>query len=386
MKKSILGITSTILLALAFTSSNQDRKKKNLIKMSLSGAVLLLMLFSGACKKDEQAASPQPSSPTAKSSQIYVANEDDGSVSVINASDNKVAATIDLTPVGGDMLMPHNIQVAPDGKSVWVTGAPMMEGGMEYIVVIDPLTNKVIKHIQAGVELHLAHVVLDSASKNAFITCNESNQVLQYDASTYSRVKTFDLDTAHKPHGLRYFNGKLYVANMDAKSLSIIDVASGQISETALGGVAVQTAVTPDGKYIFASLYDTKEVVRYEMQSGTVTRIALPNGSEGPIQLYPTPDSKFIYVCDQGNLLGRPASNKVYVIDISNSQIVNTITAGNAAHGVVVSKDGKSAYVTNSADNSLSVIDIASKTIKATVSTGKAPNGVSYWYETGGMP
>jgi YVTN family beta-propeller protein len=185
---------------------------------------------------------------------------------------------------------------------------------------------------------------------------------------------------------MRYFNGKLYIANMTAKSLSIIDVASGLISEVALGGVAVQVAVTPDGKYVFASLYDTKEVARYEIQSGTVTRIALPVGSQGPIQLYPTPDGKLLYVCDQGNLMGRPSSNKVYEINISNSQVTNTITVGNAAHGVVVSKDGKTAYVTNNNDNSVSVIDISSKTVKTTVTVQQSPNGISYWFDTGGMP
>ncbi len=82
----------------------------------------------------------------------------------------------------------------------------------------------------------------------------------------------------------------------------------------------------------------------------------------------------------------RPISNKVYVIDIPNAKVVNTITVGQKAHGVVVSQDGKTAYVTNSAANTVSVIDVATQKVTATVNVGEGPNGISYWYETGGMP
>ena len=168
--------------------------------------------------------------------------------------------------------------------------------------------------------------------------------------------------------------------------MSIINIADGKITDVPLGGVAVQTAVTQDGKFVFASLYDTKEVVRYDRQSGEIKRIALPTGAQGPIQLYATPDSKLLYVADQGELLERPVSNKVFVIDIANTKVINTITVGNKAHGVVVSKDGKTVYVTNSIDNTVSVIDVATQTVTGTIPVGKGPNGVSYWFKTGGMP
>lgn len=124
-------------------------------------------------------------------------------------------------------------------------------------------------------------------------------------------------------------------------------------------------------------------MVRYDLQSGQITRIPLPTGAQGPIQLYATPDSKFLYVADQGELMERPVSNKVFVIDIANAKVINTIKAGNKAHGVVVSQDGKTVYVANTSDNSISIIDVATQKVTATVPVGKGPNGVSYWSETG---
>ncbi len=99
--------------------------------------------------------------------------------------------------------------------------------------------------------------------------------------------------------------------------------------------------------------------------------------AQGAIQLYATPDSKLLYVADQGELMQRPVSNKVFVIDIATAKVTNTIEVGNKAHGVVISKDGKTVYVTNSLDNTVSIIDVATQKVTSTVPVGKRPNGIS---------
>lgn len=365
---------------------------KTIQKLSNSGTtilfVLVLALYFNAsltsCKKKDKEEEPIPTPAVTNTKTVYVANEEGGTVSVIDAAAGTVIKTIDLMD-GSKMFMPHNVQVAPDGKSVWVTCVPDVDGDVEQVVVISTTTNTITNRINLGTEQHLAHVVLDDNSTFAYVTGNESNQVIKINAQTYTEVSRFDLDTAHKPHGLRQFNGKLYVANMEANSMSVIDVATSSINEIPLGGIAVQTAVTRDGKYVFASLYDTKEVAMYNILTQQVSKIPLPSGSQGPIQLYPTPDSKYLYVCDQGGINGNPTSNKVYVIDITASSVINTITVGNKAHGVVVDAEGKNVYVTNSDDNTVSVIDIPSQMVMKTITVGTSPNGISFGYTTNGV-
>ena len=65
--------------------------------------------------------------------------------------------------------------------------------------------------------------------------------------------------------------------------------------------------------------------------------------------------------------MGRPVSNEVYVIDIPNAKVISTIKVGKKAHGVVVSNDGKSVFVTNTMDNTVSVIDVASQKVIHTI-------------------
>lgn len=355
---------------------------------ALCVALLLSALFLvGACRKQHTHEFP-PASPPAvlPGPKLYVAAEMSHAVVVIDVATATKVATIHLTRDDGEMMMPHNVQAAPDGKTIWATGVPMVDGTDETVFVIDPMTNTVLKKISLGVHQHLAHVVLDDSSRFSFVTAGEADAVIQIDAETYTEVRRFYVGALREPHGLRYSNGKLYIANYKGKSFSVIDVATGDKYEVPLGSSAVQMAVTPNGRYVFASLYDTREIICGEIQTAALKRIPLPAGAQGPIQLYPTPDSKLLYVCDQGGLDGRPASNKVYMIDVDSGAVIHTITAGTKAHGVVVDNQGRKAYVTNAGDGTVSFIDIATQQVVKTVAVGSAPNGIAYWYETGGMP
>ena len=348
--------------------------------LGIVAIVVCSALAVSACGGSDESASKK----AALKNRIFVADEDSGDVSVVEEGSNKLIGAIAL-PDDGAMYMPHNVQVAPDGQSVWVS-APPMSTGDDKVFVIDPSNNQVTASIDLGTELHVAHVVFDPTSSHAYVTANEASRVIEIDAQQHTVTRSFDLGANRGPHGERWCGDRLYVANMTGKSLGIIDVATGTVSEVDLQGVAVQTACTPDGRYVFVSLYDTKEVVRYAIDGGQITRIALPAESQGPVQLYPSPDSKWLWVCDQGMLQNRPASNKLYQIDIAAGTVAGNVQVGNGAHGVVVSEDGKLAYVTNVADNTVSVVDTGMLMTMATVPVGTKPNGVSHWHVSGGMP
>lgn len=327
-------------------------------------------------------------------SKVYVADEQGGTISVIDTAKNKTMATINLSVDSHgstQKFSPHNVQAAPDGKSVWVTAPPggghAHEGGeAEQVIVIDPFKDKVKKRIALGSDLHLAHVVIDSESRFAYVSANETSQVYQLDAQSYEIAQVFDLPTQSGPHGMRVCDGKLYIANLGAKGMSILDPATGDMAHIPLAGMAVQTACVPGTSYVFVSLYDTREVIRYNTETQEVVRIALPEGAQGPIQMYPSPDGATMFVCDQGLLLDRPASNKLYQVDVATATVQTTIDVGTGAHGVVVSEDGAWVYVTNTGEATVSVVDVALGKTIAAIPVGKAPNGISHWHGTGGMP
>ncbi len=69
--------------------------------------------------------------------QIYISNEDEEAVSIVDIASGTVAKTL---KVGAQ---PEGVKVTPDGKHVWVTSE---ETGT--IAVLDPVAGKIVSHLQ----------------------------------------------------------------------------------------------------------------------------------------------------------------------------------------------------------------------------------------------
>jgi len=344
---------------------------------------------------------------------IYVAVEEDGEIAVISAKNRNVIKRIDLSSdIGGTKIgfMPHNVQVAPDNKSVWVTANAMDiskdkvsfqivpkvqadEGHNEEtdikandeIIVINPLTDKIIKRIEMGTDLHLSHIALTSDSNYAIAAAQTAGVIYKINAKTYEVEKEIKTEKGGEPHGLRISpDGQTaYIAMLKGKSIGVLDVERMSLSYVPLKGAAVQTGVTPDGRYALASVYDAKSLAVYDTASRKLSYVDLPKEAKGPVQIYPTPDSSFVYAADQGYYFNQPNSDLVYKIDLREMKVAETIKGGTAPHGVVVSKDGRFAYVTNLLSDDLSVIDTTQGKETARIKVGKMPNGVSLFYGEG---
>ena len=346
------------------------------------------------------------------SNKIYVAIEGAGEISVIDAKTNQVLKRIDLSEDKNGMTvgyMPHNVQVAPDNKSVWVTANAVEKKDMKMsfriipiayadtghgdevaipseimdeVIVIDPFSDVIVKRIELGQGLHLSHVSLTPDSAYAVVASQEKGIVYKINTSSFEVEKEVATKKGGEPHGLRISpDGKTaYIAMLGGKSMGVLDIASFIMKYIPLRGRAVQTGVTPDGKYALASVYDAKTLAVYDTASSELSYIDLPKEAKGPVQIYPTPDSRFVYVADQGLYFDQPVSNNVYKIDLIEMKVTETILAGSAPHGVVVSKDGKFVYVANLKSDDVSVIDTTVEKEIAKINVGKSPNGISIWY------
>lgn len=341
-----------------------------------------------------------------KFDKVYVAAEGSGEVDVISTSSHTVIKKISLNLKENDsetMYMAHNVQVAPDGKSVWVTAnamqanhddshsflqqifpkayAEVATNSSDQVIIIDPLKDEIVKRISLGENLHLAHVAHTPNGQYAVVAAQEKGEIYKINTTSYKVTETVKTQPGAQPHGLRIApNGKdAYIAMLEGKSIGKLDLQSLTLTYIPLNGKPVQTGVTPDGKYIAASVFDKKSIALYSVDEQKLTYLDLPADAKGPLQLYPTPDSSFVYVADQGNYFEQPNGNKLYRIDIRKARIDQTITVGTAPHGVVVSPDGKLTYVTNLVSNDVSVVDNATGKEITTINTGDMPNGISYW-------
>lgn len=321
----------------------------------------------------------------AATGKVYVADEGANTVSVIDAASFKKVGSI---PVGQG---PHNVQVSPDGKWVWVTNnseptkaAEAMPAekmpksgngamaGAGAVWVIDTATDAVTIKIAVG--MMPAHVVVAPDGRMAYVANGGENSVSVVDAAAQRVVQTVPVGAM--PHGMRISpNGQqLWVANLNGGTVSVIDnAAQKQVAQIAVGKGPAQVGFTPDGRFGFVSLSkENKVAVIDPARHKVIRKIAV---GTVPIQLYATPDSQLVLVANQGT--PKKPGTTVSVIDLARMKVAATITTGAGAHGVVISRDGGQAFVTNTYAGTVSVIDIAERKVVATVPVGKGPNGIS---------
>lgn len=319
---------------------------------------------------------------------VYVADEEGDTVTVLDAASFAKLATI---PVGRE---PHNVQVSPDGRWAWVTinyaveatrkeaekhpaGAmpkqeheAMTQAGQVW--VIDTATDQVAAKIPGG--KHPAHVVLSPDGRFAFVTNGGENTVSVVDASARTMIATVPVGAY--PHGIRVSpdGREAYVANLKGGTVSVIDTeARKEVARIAVGKGPAQVGFTPDGRTAFVSLSQENAVALIDPAARKVVK-KVPVGTI-PIQVYATPDSRLLLVANQGSK--KAPGRTVSVIDLTRLEVVKTVETGAGAHGVVVSADGRYAFVTNTYASTVSVIDVAGLKVVGSVPVGKGPNGIS---------
>jgi YVTN family beta-propeller protein len=320
---------------------------------------------------------------------IVAAVEKEGALVVIDEATGDVTHRVDLT-AGSMRYAVHNVQATPDGRTAWATAMPAMEGGhggmAEELVGVDLDEGSILRRIELGEDLHVAHVVI--AGQRAFVTAYEADQVLFVDLAAGRVERRVALPPGTGPHGARLTpdGARLVVAGMDDGSIQVVDTATGEVDAHDLPGMAVQTAILPDGSAAFATLYDTRQVARLDLATGELRIFVLPADSAGPVQIYPHPDGGSVWVADQGVLQGRPTGHTLFRLDARTGELLDRVEVGQGPHGVVVPPDGRSVWTTLLVDGAVQRVDVAAHRVSATVPVGEAPNGISCSHEGGAAP
>lgn len=368
----------------------------------LGGALIICLIGLGIyfTKQTVPMVAPVPSesqvqseTPMAKG-KVYVAVENEGIIAVLDEKEGRLLTRISLEKKDGLKLQrytAHNVQVSPDGKSIWVTANAIGSSGHggqktaanvdDELIVIDPRTDTVIKRISMGKDNHLSHIVLSRDGKFAYAASQEKNMVTEVDTQNYAVTRTYSLRAGSGPHGMRLSpDGRLAIlALLEGKEMGILDLQSGMTEYIPLPGAAVQTAATPDGKYALSSVYDPAGIAAYDFATKKTRFVPLPSEAKGPAQIYSSADSQKIYIADQGVYFKKEAGSTVYELDLQEMKVARSIPVGKAPHGVVLSADNSRLYVTNLESDDVSVVDLQNGREIARIPVGDAPNGISVW-------
>jgi YVTN family beta-propeller protein len=105
--------------------------------------------------------------------EVWVANAQDATVSVIDLASKKVVATL-----AANVPSANRLKFTPDGKLVLVSSGPNL-------VVLDAATREVVKRILVGHQGHGAGgVLVEPNGARAFVSCGPDNYVAVIDLHT----------------------------------------------------------------------------------------------------------------------------------------------------------------------------------------------------------
>jgi YVTN family beta-propeller protein len=122
--------------------------------------------------------------------ELWTADAQDGTLSVVDLTTRKVAATLDAKTFGANRL-----KFTPDGKLVFVS----LLGG-EDLVIYDAATRKEFKRVPIG---HgAAGILMDPEGNRAFISCGPDNYIAIVDLKTLA--VTGHLEVGGEPDGLAW--------------------------------------------------------------------------------------------------------------------------------------------------------------------------------------
>jgi YVTN family beta-propeller protein len=319
------------------------------------------------------------SSLAAHAGRAYVSNEDGHTVTVIDTDKNEVVSTI---PVG---KRPRGISVSPDGALVYValSGLPKCPPSVpdeeceklgrdvkaDGVAAVDTKTLKVVKVFEAGSDPEQ----FDLAPDGRLYVANEDSAT-----ATVLDVKSGKIlarvPVGKEPEGVRVSpDGRwTLVTNESDNSVSVIDTKTlKEVKHIIVGKRPRDAAFTPDSKFAYVSGEFDSSVYRIRIPEGTVERIVQLDADAKPMSVKLDPARNRLYVST-----GR--GGKVAVIDVAGTpKLVQQVAVGTRPWGIALSDDGKLLYTANGPSNDVSVLDTVTLKVIKKIPVDKSPWGIA---------
>ena len=310
---------------------------------------------------------------------VYVSNETEGSISVIDAVANRLLATV---PVG---KRPRGIRATRDGRLVYValSGSPIAGPGVDEsklpppdrssdgIGIVDAGTGKLLRILKSGTDPE--QFVLSADETRLFVANEDAGIVSVVDVGNGSIIKT--IEVGEEPEGVDLSpDGRfVYVTSEGHNQVAVIDAASfALVAIEEVGPRPRSTAFLPDGSRAYVSAENDASVYVIDTATHkTISRIELGDAAQRPMGLVAAPGGGAIYVTT-----GR--GRQLHRISIPGDTVTARVDVGDRPWGVAISTDGRTLYTANGPSNDVSVIDATTMTVTARVAVGERPWGVAY--------
>ncbi len=282
---------------------------------------------------------------------IYVGNTNDGTVTIIQTSDNSTVDTVEFE--SWDTANPMGVAVAPDGKYVYATNY-----SKDTVEIIETENNQLVDPIRVG--NRPVSVAVNPDGQYIYV----ANFLGSNDASNESEFDTVSVIQ-------RDANGEH----------SLAEDGEGNIIEISVGIKPFVVSVSPNGKYVYVANQwdnisgknDTISVIRIP-ENVVVDTIQVGNFPKGMLPI----DESTIYVSNNKDdsvsviqLSDEMPGHEVMVIEPKDEE-KQIIGIGNTPYGLAMMPDGGYLYIANEHDHTVSVVDTTTNIVIGEIDLGSS--------------
>lgn len=327
---------------------------------SVAGALLtpvacLALLVSVAGSPKPIVAQPSnrpPAERTVKAGVLVIAYMDESRAALIDGATYQTLATFETGK------NPHEVRVSPDGRHAYVAAG-------KSITAIDLKRRKVKATFDLG--SYSAHDIrISRDGRRIWAACAGAQTILELASGTGKILKAYKTDQQGSWFvEITPDERKIYTPNLEGKSVSVIDRATGKVKIIQFEAPVYGIDITPDGKQVWVSGGDLAVI---DTATDEVTaRVKTSEAETGRIRL--TSDGKKVVVA---------LSKTLAVFDVRTRRLISETELGSSPKVLTLSGDNRRAFLTNPDDNSVSVVDIVAGKQLATFQTGKKPDGIGW--------
>ncbi|MBS0655800.1 MAG: IPT/TIG domain-containing protein, partial [Verrucomicrobia bacterium] len=238
--------------------------------------------------------------------QAFVTNNEDNTVTIIDAVTNAVLATVS---VGNS---PNTLDILPDGSMAYIANSSDSS-----ISVIATSTDSVVNTISniSGQSFDITVMAVTPDGSKNYIILRSSNAVAVIDNASQTQIATISvgndpLNIAITPDGT-----KVYVTNGSDSSVSVISTASDTVINTiSVESLPIAASATPDSSKVYVSNFSSGTVSAITTASNAVASITVESF---PRAIAVTPDGTKVLIANGG-------SSTVSVISTATDMVVAT--------------------------------------------------------------
>jgi DNA-binding beta-propeller fold protein YncE len=274
---------------------------------------------------------------------LYVANQDDATVTLIDTRSNEIMRTVDLKALGyGPNAKPHHIVVEPDG-SYWYVSLI----GENRIAKIDRNDRVVAEAVFEAAGMMALHKTRDLLFIGRSMTAVNPPQ--RIGVVTRSSMEIDELPIFFsRPHAIAVNSvaDVAYSASLAVNQIAAIDWQQEEVKLHAIDGpqhALMMYALSPDLRTLVISGELSGELLVFDVSEPLQPRLdgRIDVGMQ-PFDPIFTRDGRYVY-------FGNKLMDRVSIVDMQTRTVVKTLQHEGIRqpHGVALSTDGRWLYVSN---------------------------------------